>query len=133
MRGRTCGKTTLNPGRRVREPTSHSPGSWEMIALGQYAFWPYKHREILKKAAQYKPCTDIGKNLKPVVPASKRKPLLNCSELNEEIQIDIGGQITKEKDQDIHFLACNDRFSRYPTVEIFDKANEPNVIKVLDV
>ena len=61
------------------------PGSWSMITLGQYAFCPYMHREILNKAAQCKPCTDIGKNLKPVVSASKWKPLLNCSEPNEEI------------------------------------------------
>ena len=25
------------------------PGSWGMITLGQYAFWPYMHREILIK------------------------------------------------------------------------------------
>ena len=107
------------------------PGSWGMITLGQYAIWPYKHREILDKAAQCKPCTDIRKNLKPVVPASKWKPLLNCSEPNEEIQIDFGRPITKEKDQDIHFLACIGRFSNYPTVEVFEKANGPNVIKFL--
>ena len=74
------------------------PGSWSMITLGQYAFSPYMHREILDKAAQCKPCTDIGKNLKPVVPASKWKPLLNGSEPNEEMQIDFGGPITSEKD-----------------------------------
>ena len=105
------------------------PGSWGMITLGQYAFWPYMHREILDKAAQCNPCT---KNLKPVVPASKWKPLLNCSEPNEEIQIDFGGPITNEKDQDIHFLACIDGFSKYPTVEVFEKGNGPNVIKFLD-
>ena len=90
------------------------------------------HREILDKAAQCKPCTDIGKNLKPVVPASKWKPLLNCSEPNEEIQIDFGGSITNQKDQDILFLACIDRFSKYPTVEVFEKAIGPNVNQFLD-
>ena len=90
------------------------------------------HREILNKVAQCEPCTDIGKNLKPVVPASKRKPLLNCSEPSEEIQIDFGGPITNKKDKDFHFLACIDLFSKYPTVEVMDKANGPNVIKVLD-
>ena len=74
------------------------PGSWGMITLGQYAFWPYMHREILNKAAQCnKPCTDIGKNLKPVVPASKCKPLQTCTEPNEEIQIDFGGPIQMKK------------------------------------
>ena len=108
------------------------PGSWGMITLGQYAFWPYIHREILNKAAQCKPCTDIGKNLKPVFPASKWNPLLKCSEPNDEIQIGFGGPITNEKDQDIHFLACIDRFSKYPTVEVIDKANGPKVIKFSD-
>ena len=103
-----------------------------MITLGQYAFWSCMHREILNKAAQCKPCTDIGKNLKPVVPASKWKPLPQCTEPNEEIQIDFGGPITNEKDQDVYFFACIDRFSKYPTVEVFDKANGPNVLKLLD-
>ena len=107
------------------------PGSWGMITLVQYAFWPYMHREILNKAAQCKPCTDIGKNLKPVVPASKWKPLQTCTEPIEEIKIDFGGPITNEKDQDIYFLACIDRFSKFPTVEVFEKANGPNVLKFL--
>ena len=108
------------------------PGSWGMITLGQYAFWPYMSREILNKAAQCKPCTDIGKTLKPVVPASKWKPLQTCTEPNEEIQIDFGGPITNEKDQDVYFLACIDRFSKFPTVEFFEKANGPNLLKFLD-
>ena len=83
------------------------PGSWGMITLGQYAFWPYMRREIPNKAAQCKPCTDICKNLKPVVSASKWQPLLNCFE-------------------------ANDRFSKYSTVEVFDKANGPKVIQFLD-
>ena len=58
--------------------------------------------------------------------------LLNCSEPNEEIQIDFGGPITNEKDQDIHFLACLDLFSKYPTVEVIDKANGSNIIKFFD-
>ena len=86
--------------------------SWGMIKFGQYAFWPYMHREILKKAAQCKPCTEIGKNLKPVIPASKWQPLQNCSEPNEEFQLDNRGPITSEKDQDIHFLEYIDRFSK---------------------
>ena len=100
--------------------------SWAVCVLAVYA------REILNKAAQCKPCTDIGRDLKPVVPALKWKPLINCSEPNEEIQIDFGGPITKEKDQDIHFLACIERFSKYPTLEVIDKANGPNVNKFLD-
>ena len=90
------------------------------------------HRQILKKATQCRPCTKIGKNLKPVIPASKRKPLINCSEPNEEIQLDFCGPITCERDQIVHFLASIDSFSKYPTVEVFNKANRPNVITIFD-
>ena len=50
--------------------------------------------------------------------------------LISEGPLSIGATI--EKEQDIHFLACFDRFSKYPTVEVFEKANGPNVIKFLD-
>ena len=103
-----------------------------MITLGQYAFWLCMHREILNKAAKCKPSTEIGKNLKHVNPASKWQTLVNCSEPNEEIQIHFGGPITSEKDQYIHFLECIDRFSKYPTAEVFDNANGPIAVKFLD-
>ena len=65
--------------------------------------------------------TDIGENLKPVISASKWKPHENCSEPIKEIQIHIEGPFTWKKGQDIHFLARTDRFSKYQTVELFDK------------
>ena len=89
------------------------------------------HREILAKASDCVPCTDICKNLKPIIPKSKLHPHKACQEPNEEIQIDFGGPITNEKDKDIYFLACIDRYSKYPTVRIFEKANGTNVVKFL--
>ena len=47
------------------------PGSWGIISLSQYAWWPYMHSEILANPSDWVPCTDIGKNLKPIVPKSK--------------------------------------------------------------
>ena len=66
------------------------PGSWGMISPSQYAWWPYMHREILAKTSDCVPCTDIGKNLKPIIPKSKWHPPKSCQEPNEEIQIDLG-------------------------------------------
>ena len=101
-----------------------------MITLGQYAFWPYRQRKIFKKAANSKPCTEIGKNLKPIIPASKWKPHTNHSEPNNEIQIDFDRPNKNENDQDKHSLACIDHFSKYPTIELFDKTNVPNAVKI---
>ena len=36
-----------------------------------------------------------------------------------------------KKDKEIYFLTCIDRFSKYPTVEIFEEANGTHVVKFL--
>ena len=100
-------------------------------SLSQYAWWPYMHREIWAKTSDCVPCTDIGKNLKPIIPKSKWYPHKACQEPNEEIQIDFGGPILNDQDKDIYFLTCIDRYSKYPTVRIFEKANGANVVKLL--
>ena len=102
-----------------------------MISLSQYAWWPYKHREILAKTSDCVPCADIGKNLKPIIPKSKWHPHKLCHEPNEEIQIDFGGPILNEKDKEIYFLTFIDRYAKYPTVETFEKAKGTNVVKLL--
>ena len=107
------------------------PGSWGMISLSQFAWWPYMHREILAKTSDCVPCTEIGKNIKAIIPKSKWHPHKFCREPNEEIQIEFGGPILKEKDKEIYFLTCIDRHSKYPTVEIFEKAIGTNVVKFL--
>ena len=107
------------------------PGSWGMISPSQYVWWPYIHREILAKTSDYVPCTDTGKNLKPIIPKSKGHPHKACQEPNEEIQIDFGGPIIIDQDKSVCFLTCIDRYSKYPTVRIFEKANGANVVKFL--
>ena len=67
-------------------------------------------RETPNRAEQWRSCTNIGKNPKPVIAASKWQSLKNCSEPNDEIQLDFGWPITSEKDHDIRFLACIGRF-----------------------
>ena len=44
---------------------------------------------------------------------------------------DFGGPIYDEKNQEIYFLACIDRFSKFPTAEVFDRANGNNILKFL--
>ena len=107
------------------------PGRWGMISLSQYVWWSYMHREVLAKTSDCVPCTDIGKNLKPIIPKSKWYPHKTCQEPNEEIQIDFGGPILNDQNKDIYFLMCIDRYSKYPTVRIFEKANGANVVKFL--
>ena len=112
--------------------TSH-PGTWRMICMATHCWWPYMHRELIVKTTECKPCTVIGKNLKSVFPAEQFNPHIPCVEPNQEIQFDFGGSIFDEKVNEIYFLTAIDRFSKYPTACIYDKANGPNVLNFLDM
>ena len=101
--------------------------------MATHCWWPYMHRELIAKATECKPCTVTGKNLKSVLPAKQINPYIPCVEPNQEIQIDFGGPIFVEKGNDVYFLAAIDRFSKYPTAYIYDKANGPNVLKFSDM
>ena len=107
------------------------PSSSKMISLSHYAWWSYMHKEILAKSSDCVPCTDIGKNLKLIIPKSKWHPHKLCHEPNEEYQINYGGPILNEKDKQIYFLTCIDRYSKHHRVEIFEKGNGTNVVKFL--
>ena len=107
------------------------PGSWGMTDMATHAWWPYMHRDIITKTAKCNIYVKIGKNLKSFIPASKWAPLKLCKVPNEEIQVDFGGPIYNEKNQEVYFLACIDRFSKFPTAEVFDRANADNILKFL--
>ena len=100
------------------------PGSWGMTDMATHAWWSYMHRDIVTKTAKCNPCAFI-------IPASKWAPLNLCKVRNKEIQIDFGGPIYNEKNQEVHFLAFIDRFSKFPTAEVFDRPNADNILKFL--
>ena len=63
--------------------------------------------------------------------SSKCTPFKLCKVSNKEIQIDFGGPIYKEKDQEVYFHGCKDHFSIFPTNEVFVRANAQNASKFL--
>ena len=90
------------------------------------------NRDLLVKAIECQSCTAIGKKLKSVILAKQFKAHTPCIVPNREIQIDFAGPINNEEEHEIYILTCNDRFSKYPSAEIFENANASNVIKFLD-
>ena len=72
---------------------SAHPGSFAMLSLARKVCWPYIHRDILAKASECKACTEIGMNLKSVIPHCKWSPLPKCIEPNDDIQTDLGGRL----------------------------------------
>ena len=97
------------------------PWSWRMTDMALDAWWPYRHRDIITKTAKCNPCVKIGTNLKSTFPSSKWAPLKLCKVTNEGIQFDIDGPIYNEKNQEVYFLVCIDRLSKFPTAEVFDE------------
>ena len=91
------------------------------------------NRELIVKATECKPWTAIGENLKSVIPAKQFRPHIPCVEQNQEIQNDFGEPTFDERGNEVYFLAAIDRFSKYPTECIYEKANGPNVLKFLDL
>ena len=107
------------------------PGTWGMTDMATHAWWPYMHRDIVTKTASCNLCIKIGKNIKSITPANEWTPLKLCKVPNEVIQIDFGGPNYNEKNQEIYILACIDRFLKFPTAEVFDRANADNILKFL--
>ena len=92
---------------------THS-GSWGMITLGQYAFWPYMHREILIKAAQCKPCTDICKNLKPDASASNGNHCKHVQSLMKKYKLLLEDPLQMKKIKIFIFLQVWFVFPNFP-------------------
>ena len=71
------------------------------------------------------------KTLKSFIPTSKSAPLKLCKVPTEGVQNHFGGPIYNEKNQEVYFIACIDRFSKFPTAEVFDSSNADNFLKFL--
>ena len=107
-------------------------GAWGMTELGQRLWWPFVNRDLINKSKTCRTCSEFGKNLKSLIPKTKWAPLPRCSEPNEEIQIDFGGPIIDGQGHEIYFLACIGRFSKFPTLKLYNNANGPNIEKFLN-
>ena len=51
------------------------PGSWSLTELANHVLWPFCNRDLLNRVQLCKAFTEFGKNLKPIAPAKKFKPL----------------------------------------------------------
>ena len=66
-----------------------------------------------QEPAKRNPCVKIGKKLNSFIPFSKWPPLKLCIVTNEETQIDFGGPIYNENNQEVYFHECIDRCSKF--------------------
>ena len=103
------------------------PGSWGMTELANRLWWPFINRDLINKAKKCRPCTEFGKNLKSIISKTKWSPMKPCVEPNEEIQINFGGPIVVGQGRKIYFLACIERFSKFPSLKLYNNANAINV------
>ena len=85
------------------------------------------NRNLLVRSIECKPCTAIGKILKPNIHTKQFQAHKPCIVANQEIQLGFAGPIINEKEHEIYILICIDRFSKYPSAEIFENANASNL------
>ena len=103
------------------------PGAWGMTELAHRLWWPFINRDLINKSKTCRPCTEFVKNLKSIIPKTKWSPLKPCVEPNEEIQLDFGGPILDGQGREVYFLAWIDRFSKFPTLKLYNNANATNI------
>ena len=99
-----------------------------MMYTAQLIWFPRIHQEIVLIAQRCKPCTIIGKNLKPIVAKNKYTNLTELQENNEEVQIDFTGPIP-DSNKDSYILVSVDRLSRYPHDKAYHNCDTETAIK----
>ena len=96
------------------------PGQTGMLRLADLVWFPRIHRDVTVKAQSCTDCIKKGKNLKPLIPKQTLGMLPKLTEPNEEVQIDLAGQIPfREHKQNYYILISVDRLTRYPHAQVF--------------
>ena len=98
----------------VKDIHSEQPGSFAMVSLVKNVYWPYIHHRVLANGSACNACTDICKNLNPVITHKKWSPFTKRREPNEEKQISFGCPVLKEKGIEQYPIIAIDRYSKYP-------------------
>ena len=101
-----------------------------LAGMTQIIWFPRIHREIVLIAQRCKPCTRIGKKLKPVRPKNKDTHLPNLQEPNEEVQIDFTGP-SQENSKESYILVSVIKFSRYPHAKAYHNCDTETAIEYL--
>ena len=81
-------------------------------------------------AERCKPCTKIGKNLKPVITKTSHAKLKTLTETNQEIQLDFTGLIT-DNNKDTYILVSIDRYSGYPHAKAYHNCDTETAVNYL--
>ena len=86
------------------------PGSWGMISLSQYAWWPHMHREYLAKTSDCVPCTEIDAD---TIPADDFLDEAGWVEI-EKIDLEIEKTMCRaEQDAGRHYRESDIKESRF--------------------
>ena len=106
-------------------------GQVGMMYMAQLILFPRIHRENVLIAQRCKPCTRLGKKLKPVMLKTKKHTHLpNLQEPKEEVQIDFTGPI-QENGKDSYIFVSVDRFSIYPHAKAYHNCDTETAIEYL--
>ena len=99
--------------------------------LSEAFWWPEMHRKIHEKAESCPSCRAAGKNVITQIPSTEKNNFEILTEPNQEIQLDFAGPIKSKTRGDVYNLVAIDRFSKWPTAQIYKNTDTRTVLKFL--
>ena len=94
------------------------PGFQTMKLLTQDVWWPNIHRDIGCISKNCRACSDVGKNLKPLITNKDVGLTKTPTEPNEIIQMDFAGPLLDGPDKNIYILVSIDKYSKLPNAMV---------------
>ena len=109
------------------------PSQAGMLSLGNLVRFSCIHRCLTSKAQAWKEFTKQGKNLKPILQKQNLGKLPLLSEPNEELQMHFAGPIPFKNHIDNYYILVSvDRYSRFPTAEVYKDCDASTGIEFLE-
>ena len=105
-------------------------GQAGMMFMAQLLWFPRIHREIVLIEQSCKPCTTIGKKLKPVITKYAHTELKTLTEPNQELKLDFTGPIT-DNNKDTYILVSIYTYSRYPHAKAYHNCDTETALNYL--
>ena len=107
-------------------------GKRNMYEAARDVWYPYLCRSLAAKATYCQQCTEVGKNLKTLLPKGDMGKVPEPREPNECIQLDFWGPINYLNESKKYVLVATDRFSRWPSAMVTTTNLSDKVLKFLD-
>ena len=108
------------------------PGFQTMKMLTQDVWSPNIHHNIGCISKNCTACSNVGKNLKPLIPNKEVGLTKTPTEPNEIIQMDFAGPLPDGNDKNVYILVSIDKYSKLPNAMDCANTSAKSIMKFLE-